>query len=72
MPAFDAFVVSDIDRTVTRKCPFCDAHVEDFRGESVNFIAHLPSPTPKHQEKKEWADYVASLGLASESKGLRQ
>jgi hypothetical protein len=72
MAAFDAYIVSKSDSAVIRKCPFCDVHVEDLRGESNNFIAHLASPIPKHREKKEWADYVASINRASESKGPRR
>jgi len=70
MAAFDAYVVFKNITTVTRKCPFCGANVEDLLGASNDFVAHLASPIPGHQEKKEWAEFVASIDRASESKAL--
>ena len=61
MGAFDAYVVSKTDATVTRRCSFCDAHVEDPLEESSNFVVHLTSPMPNHRELKAWDDYVAFI-----------
>jgi hypothetical protein len=64
MAAFDAFLLFRNLTTVTRRCPFCGGLVEDPVGKSGKFVAHLPRPIPKHQEKKEWGDYVTLLSRA--------
>jgi len=61
MAALDAYLVSETDASVIRKCLFCGAHVEDPLRESANFIVHLTSPMPNHREQTAWDDYVASI-----------
>jgi hypothetical protein len=60
LPA-DGFMVSRTKTSVIRKCPFCEAPIEDALEKDINFIVHLGGPTPKHQLKQAWADYVAFI-----------
>jgi hypothetical protein len=57
----DAWIIAKKDRTMIRRCPFCDGQTEDSVGRDINFIVHLGSATPKHREKQAWADYVTSM-----------
>jgi len=57
----DRFDVAQTESTVTRRCPFCDGNIEDALGKDISFIVHLGSPTPKHQLRQAWADYVGYI-----------
>jgi hypothetical protein len=57
----DAWILTKTDRTVLRRCPFCDTQISDFLGRDINFIVHLGTGLPKHREKKAWADYVTAM-----------
>jgi hypothetical protein len=57
----DVFMVSETQTTITRQCPFCEGPVEDSLGKDINFIVHLGSPTPRHQLKQAWADYLSFM-----------
>jgi len=54
-------MVSKTKTSAIRKCPFCEGLVEDALEKDINFLVHLGSPTPKHQLKQAWADYVAFI-----------
>ncbi len=57
----DGFTVSQSETEVVRRCPFCDGLIEDIPGKNINFIVHLGTPTPEHQHKQAWADYVGFM-----------
>jgi hypothetical protein len=57
----DAYIVSTADRTVKRKCPFCQTEVEDFKGDDVNFIVHIGRPILEHRVREDWAKFVVQM-----------
>lgn len=57
----DAYVVSQTELFVIRKCPFCEELIEDTRGTDINLIVHLGSPSTRHRTNRMWAEYVTAM-----------